>query len=141
MANFWKTFKSPLMKIMDNNIDYKIFPCQLFALNSLGLWFPKNALPLYRFRLRIVFIAVLFVLIVNQASVGIYIIKNINAPDFQVLAFFFFFAINSGMYKTIAMVRKRELIRSTVETYFKDFTLDYEEDMMRKQAIVKIRFV
>ena len=141
MANFWKTLKSPLMKIMDNNIDYKIFPCQLFALNSVGLWFPKNALSLNRFRLRIVLIAVLFVHIFNQTSVGVYIIKNINEPDFQVVAFFFFFAINGGMYKISAIVRKRELMRSTIEIYFKDFSLDYEEDMMRKQAIVKIRSV
>ena len=141
MANFWKTLKSLLMKIMNNNIDYKIFSWQLFALNSLGLWFPKNALPLYRFRLRIVLIAVLFVQIFNQTTVAVYIFKNINAPDFQVLAVFFFFAENSGMYKTIAMIRKRELIRSTIETNFKDISLDYKEYMMQKQAIARIRFV
>ena len=94
------------MKIMHNNIDYRIVPYQLFALNSVGLWFPKNALPLNRFRLRIVLIVVLFVHIFNQTSVGVYIIKNINEPDFQVVAFFFFFAINGGMYKTGLLTKR-----------------------------------
>ena len=144
MNKIRRAIERRVKKIMNENIDYKIFPFQCFALTIIGLWYPNNA-NFNKFHLLILKLLrtfVLFVEISTNLQISVYIFSNINTEDFEIMAIFFFLVTNMFLFETIVIIGQRDTITKLIKSYYNDCYLDCkdeEERILRKKYIKKIR--
>ena len=138
MPTLWKFVESHLNKIMEENIEFKIFPIHFFLLTLSGLWCPQSASSSIRFLFKIIFSFIILIEIAGLFEIGTHFSKS-----FEFLSLFFFTIIASGCYKSIRFFQKRKIIISILKEYSNEKIMENRNDKekeIHEKCRIEIRF-
>lgn len=133
-----------LVEIRKSNVEYELLPFQFTVLTIWGVWCPKNW-PSELKKIYIIIFTVVFILnFIMCTEMLIYFILSIGTHDFKLTNLFFVSASITGVYKSLKIMRNRNVIRRFVRNYFNHqwmTPLDTEENEINKNINRRIRFV
>ena len=132
MNRFWKFVKAYSIKMMQQNIEYRIFPFHFFLLTLSGLWYPQSASSSIRF-----FFKILLNIVVSMQTIGSIEMSMGFFNSFELFALFCFCVAASGCYKSIRLFQKRKIIISILDKYSYEKMMKSQDD---KEEVIDEKF-
>ena len=138
MDRLWKLIKSHANKIIEENIEYRIFPIHFFVLTLAGLWYPRSITSSIRFVFKISLSIVIFMEIIGGLETGFCFLNS-----FDFVGLFFSCVTVSGCYKSARFFQKRKIVIAILEEYSNEKLLknrNSKEETIFEKSKIEIRF-
>ena len=135
MHKLWKDAKTKLIKIMEENVEYKFFPYHFFMLTLSAIWSPKTASAFKKYIFKIMYFIILCGFITINIEAQIFAYRSLMILDIVICSSLF-----SSMYKSVRLVQQRNAIESLLEKYANDKPEDKKIEVIHRKFKIEIRY-
>ena len=135
MHQLWKNLKFNLIKIMEKNIEYKVFPYHFFMLTTSAICYPKTVSASTKKIFKIMKIFFMFAAFSVNIQAQIFVFQTLMAVDAIACSSLF-----SGAYKAIRLSQQRNKIVSILDMFVNDKAEVKEIEDIRRKFDKEIRY-